>query len=291
MTVTDTTINTHLELVQQICRALAEPDETLPTLADLSARFHMSPYHLQRVFKRIVGVTPRQYADACRMQRLKTHLQEGTPVTHALYEAGFASSSSLYDLAAAQLGMTPAVYQQGGLATQISYTIVPCELGFLLVGATERGICAVRLGDTPEALERDLTAEFASARLERNDSGMREWVEALLEYLRGEHPSLDLPLDVRATAFQRRVWEELRTIPYGETRSYGQIAAAIGQPTAARAVAQACAHNPVALVIPCHRVVREDGHLGGYRWGTARKQRLLVQEAHARQSEDLSDAQ
>ena len=273
----------NLGLVEQMCRYLAESDDYSPTLEDLSARFHMSPYHLQRTFKRIVGVTPKQYAAAQRAERLKTRLKEKQTVTEALYEAGYSSSSTAYSQFTGQLGMTPATYRRGGQNTVIVYSITPCPLGSLLVAATSKGVCAVRLGDSEEELAAALAGEFSSAALQRSDAALTPWVSTIQDYLHGGHPSLDLPLDIQATAFQRRVWAALQQIPYGSTRSYRQVADAIGQPTAARAVARACATNPVALVIPCHRVVREDGSLSGYRWGIERKEALLAQEAGSTQ--------
>jgi AraC family transcriptional regulator of adaptative response/methylated-DNA-[protein]-cysteine methyltransferase len=272
----------NLALVEQVCRYLAESDDHTPTLEDLSQRFHMSPHHLQRTFKRIVGVTPKQFAAAQRAERLKTHLKEKQTVTEALYEAGYPSSSSAYGQSAGELGMTPATYRRGGRNTDIVYTITACPLGYLLVAATTKGICSVRLGDSADELAATLAGEFPAATLQRGNVALDTWVTTIQDYLHGGHPSMDLPLDVQATAFQRRVWAALRQIPYGMTRSYGQVAAAIGQPTAARAVARACATNPAALVIPCHRVVREDGSLSGYRWGIERKAALLAQEAGAR---------
>lgn len=270
----------HLALVERICRALVE-QETTPTLEELAATFHLSPYHLQRVFKRVVGVTPRQYADSQRVQRFKARLRDGDDVTPALYDAGYGSSSSVYEQSADQLGMTPGAYRRGGKTMTISYTLVPCSLGRLLVAATERGICAVRLGESDAALEATLRAEFPAATVARDDAALGEVVATLLRHLAGEQPHLDLPLDIQATAFQRQVWEALRAIPYGATRSYGAVAATIGRPTAVRAVARACATNPVALVVPCHRVVREDGSMGGYRWGIERKEALLQGEQQA----------
>ena len=270
----------NLALVQRICRYLSEPRDQLPTLDELAQEFHLSPYHLQRTFKRIVGVTPRQYAEAQRLERFKAGLKQGESVTDALYEAGYASNSSAYTQAARQFGMTPAAYRAGGGAA-ISYTVAESPLGWLLVAGTTKGLCAVRLGDSPAALEAELASEFPAAGVTRDDAGLGAPVMALMDYLHGAQPHLDLPLDVRATAFQQQVWRALQAIPAGSTRSYGEVAAAIGRPTAARAVARACATNPVALVIPCHRVIREDGALGGYRWGLERKERLLAQEARA----------
>lgn len=266
------------EVVERLCLFItAHADERL-TLADLGAAVGLSPQHLQRVFKRALGISPRQYAEARRLERLKTQLKTGSSVTAALYDAGYSSSSRLYERAPDQMGMTPAVYRQGGQGMTIQYTVVDCSLGCLLVAATERGVCFVSLGDAPADLETELRAEFPAADLRRDETHLNEWVQALLRHLEGQQPHLELPLDVRATAFQWRVWQALRDIPYGEARSYQQIAAAIGQPTAARAVGSACARNPVSLVIPCHRAVREDGGLGGYRWGLSRKAALLERE-------------
>lgn len=269
----------HLALVQAVCRTLDEQTDRPPTLEELGRQFGVSPYHLQRTFKRIVGVTPKQYASAQRTDRLKRHLKEKTTVTEAIYEAGYPSSSSAYGAAAAHLGMTPAAYRSGGPATTVTYSIVPCPLGYLLVAATANGLCAVRLGDSAEELAAALASEFPAASVQPDGGHLEPWLASLQDYLAGAQPHLDLPLDVRATAFQRRVWQALQAIPYGSTRSYSEVAQAIGQPAAARAVARACATNPVALVVPCHRVVREDGGLGGYRWGLERKEALLAQEA------------
>jgi AraC family transcriptional regulator of adaptative response/methylated-DNA-[protein]-cysteine methyltransferase len=273
----------HLELVQRVCRRIErEPeDEGAVSLAELSETVGLSPYHLQRVFKRVMGISPRQYAEACRVRRLKESLREGETVTNALYDSGYNSSSGLYGKAADHLGMTPATYRKGGTSTQVNYTITQSPIGRLLVAATERGVCAVRMGDNDAQLEATLREEYHTADLKRDDDVLGEWVEAILAHLSGKQPHLDLPIDVRATAFQWRVWEALRAIPYGSTRSYLQVATAIGQPSAVRAVARACATNPVALVVPCHRVVKEDGSLGGYRWGIGRKQTLLDNEHHA----------
>jgi AraC family transcriptional regulator of adaptative response/methylated-DNA-[protein]-cysteine methyltransferase len=271
----------NLALIEQVCAYLEQPHDRPPTLAELSARFGLSSYHLQRTFKRIVGVTPRQYAAEGRLTRFRGELRAGQPVTDALYDAGFQSSSAAHADAAERLGMTPAHYRRGAPATRIVYAIAPCALGWLLVAATERGLCAVRLGDSAEGLACDLAGEFPAAELQRDEGELSNWLHALLAYLDGRPARLDLPLDVRATAFQRRVWEALRAIPAGETRSYSEVAAAIGQPAATRAVANAVAANPAALVIPCHRVIRANGDAGGYRWGRARKEALLAREARA----------
>ena len=269
-------------LIRQICSVieehLRENNEGAPSLASLSAQTGVSPHHLQRTFKRLMGISPRQYADAKRLGVLKTQLRKGDDVTTALYEAGYGSSSRLYERANGQLGMTPATYRRGGEGMQIGYTIVDSPLGRLLVAATRRGISALYLGDSDARIESALRKEYPNAEIRRDRNGMTDWVRTILKHLRGLEPRLDLPVDVQATAFQRRVWEELRAIPYGSTRSYSQIARAIGRPKANRAVARACATNPVSVVIPCHRVVREDGNLGGYRWGLNRKQMLIEQE-------------
>lgn len=268
-----------IDLVERVCRFLEEPHERLPTLEELAARFAVSPYHLQRSFSRIVGVSPRRYADSHRQDRLRAQLRAGADVSGALYDAGYASSSAVYGQAGALLGMTPAHYRAGGRAANIRYTVTPCPLGHILVAATDRGICKVSLGDSPATLLEDLSNEFDGATIRHDGESLGAWVAALLDYLAGVQPHLDLPLDVQATAFQRQVWEALRAIPYGTTQTYQQVAQRIGRPTALRAVAQACAGNPAALIIPCHRVVRASGELGGYRWGVARKQALLEREA------------
>lgn len=234
---------------------------------------------LARAFKRILGITPRAYAEAHRVTRFKQELKRRKQVSPALYEAGYSSTSRVYERAHEQLGMTPATYARGGAGVDIDFVTVPTSLGRLLVAATDRGICRVMLGDSTAKLEADLRAEFDAAHVREERSGKLEgYIDAILSYLEGTEPHLDLPLDVRATAFQRRVWQELRQIPFGQTRTYAEVATAIGQPKAMRAVAQACANNPAALVIPCHRVVRNDGALGGYRWGVERKEALLEME-------------
>ena len=270
--------STQVAVVQQVCSYIeSHPHEPL-TLEVLGEQAAMSAFHLQRIFKRIMGITPRQYTEACRLGLLKEQLRDGDGVTKALYEAGYNSSSRLYEHTQAQLGMTPTLYRKGGKGMSITYTIVDCVLGRLLVAATDKGVCAVSLGSSDAALEAFLAGEYPAAERRRDGSDLTLWVNALLEHLNGQQPHLHLPLDVQATAFQWRVWAELQKIPYGSTRSYSEIARAVGNPNAARAVAQACATNPVAIVIPCHRVVRENGKPGGYRWGTERKERLLAQE-------------
>ncbi len=269
----------HVAIVHEACRHIEAHLEEPLTLAVLGARAELSPQHFQRLFKRVTGVTPRQYADACRLGTLKRRLRQRRTVTAAMYEAGYSSSSRLYERASAQLGMTPATYRNGGRQTAVRYTIVPCALGRLLLAATERGICAVSLGNRDADMEAFLADEFPAAERTRDDTALADWVSEVVRHLAGEQPHLDLPLDVRATAFQWRVWQELRRIPYGQTRTYTEVAAAIGQPSAVRAVARACATNPASVVIPCHRVVREDGDLAGYRWGLERKRKLIAGEA------------
>jgi len=267
-------------LVRDVCRLIdAHPDEPA-RLATLAARVRTTPHRLLRAFRGVLGISPRQYHDAGRIDRFKAGLRAGRRVSPALYDAGYSSPSRVYERAHLRLGMTPATYRRGAAGVPLAYTVVPCPLGQLLVAATERGICRIALGSGVTTLEAGLRAEFPAAELRRGgaDSALGEWVEQVLRYLDGRAQQLDLPLDIRATAFQQRVWEALRKIPYGRTRSYSEVARAIGRPRATRAVARACATNPAALVIPCHRVVRADGALGGYRWGIERKQALLARE-------------
>lgn len=266
------------ELVESICRFIDLNLEEQANLEQISQEVKVSQFHLQRVFKKLMGITPRQYADARRSQKFKERVKAGESVTVAMYEAGYGSSSRLYEKASNQLGMTPATYGKGGAGMAIDYAIAACPLGRLLVAATERGICAVTLGDRDQELLENLQSEYPKARIEPDEARLREQVQSLLAYLEGELPHPALTLDTRGTAFQKRVWEELRRIPAGATASYGEIARRLGQPSATRAVAQACATNPVAIVTPCHRVIRENGELGGYRWGLARKRKLLELE-------------
>jgi AraC family transcriptional regulator, regulatory protein of adaptative response / methylated-DNA-[protein]-cysteine methyltransferase len=275
------TAQTQAAWVADACRRLAAQEGSPLRLSDLGAALGVSPHHLQRTFKQLMGITPRQYADAVRLGHFRTHLKKGADVTAAVYDAGYGSSSRAYEGAGARLGMTPGAYRKGGQGMRIAYTVVASPLGRLLVAATERGISAVCLGDADAPLEAALREEYPAAAVRRDDAGLKAWVAAILQRMEGREPAPALPLDLRATAFQRRVWEELKAIPRGQTRSYGEIARRIGRPTAARAVARACATNPVAVVIPCHRVVGGGGALTGYRWGVERKQRLLEREAVA----------
>jgi AraC family transcriptional regulator of adaptative response/methylated-DNA-[protein]-cysteine methyltransferase len=273
------------ELVQSVCRLIDAQLEAPPNAAALGEEVKLSQFHLQRLFKKLMGITPRQYAEARRADRFKVGVKSGQTVTDAMYEAGYGSSSRLYEKAAAQLGMTPATYRKGGKGMTIHYTIAECPLGLLLVAATEKGICSVTLGDRGAGLTEDLHAEFPQAEIARDENRLRAQVNTLLAHLAGQEPHPDLPLDVQGTAFQKRIWEELRRIPYGQTASYSEIARRTGQPTATRAVARACATNPAALVTPCHRVIRENGEMGGYRWGIERKRQLLERERLASEQE------
>jgi len=273
--------NSRAKTVESICRFLREHTDEPVTLAALGERFGMNPFHLQRVFKSVLGVSPREFVDAIRMKSFKSQLRSGRSVTDAIYEAGFGSSSRLYERSGPQLGMTPATYQHGGKGMFIRYSTLDSPVGRMLLAATDRGVCAISFGDSDGGLLEGLRREFPGATVRRGDVVLRRWVRALLERLHGERPLPQLPLDVRATAFQRRVWEHLQSIPYGTTKSYGEVARAIGRTEGARAVARACASNPVAVAIPCHRVVRGTGDLGGYRWGTERKKALLALEQNA----------
>jgi len=255
----------------------AHLDERL-TLAELSRVAGLSPSHLQKAFKAALGLSPRDYVRLRRAERFKAEVRKGRSVTDALYEAGYGSGSRLYSDARARLGMTPGSYKRGGAGESVRFSTAACHLGRLLVASTERGLCAVQLGESDAALEATLRQDYPRAEVVRDDSVLREALAAILAHLEGNVPRLDLPIDVAATSFQWRVWRTLQEIPYGETRSYAQVAATLGQPKAVRAVARACATNRVALVVPCHRVVRADGSPGGYRWGASRKRRLLKQE-------------
>jgi len=277
-------VDAQIDLVQRACRFLNSSDSETVKLADLARHVGVSTFHLQRTFKSIMGISPRQYLAAQRFANFKTRVKEGETVTNALYDAGFNSSSRLYEQAAGELGMTPATYGRGGEGANISYTIVSSLLGRLLVAVTERGVCAVKMGDSDAKLEKDLHREYPAATINRDNAGLRSAVQTVLSHLTNE-PKQELPLDIRATAFQRQVWEKLRTIPYGQTLSYSAVAKALGNPGAVRAVGRACATNPVALVIPCHRVVREDHSLGGYRWGLDRKRKLLERERTSKSPE------
>ena len=268
-------------LVRRVCSEIEGNTDGPVSLRALAEVTRLSPAHLQRTFRQAMGITPRQYADALRVARLKSELRKGKDVTTALHEVSYGSSSRLYEKSDAHLGMTPAIYRKGGLGMNISYTIAPCSLGRVLVAATERGISAVYLGDRDSDLVAALRKEYPRAEIRSGSGEHSNWVRAIVRHLAGTNPQLDLPTDVMATAFQRRVWEALRSIPQGATRTYSEVARSIGQPSAIRAVARACATNPVSIVVPCHRVVRTDGSLAGYRWGIERKKSLLERERHA----------
>ena len=263
--------------IEKAC-AFISSAETLPTLEEVARHVGMSPTHFQKSFVRALGISPRAYADAGRQERLRQLLREGEPISGALYEAGFGSPSRVYEFAARYLGMTPKDYQQGGRAALVLFTVVPCPLGQLLVAATHKGLCSVRIGDDEDTLIRELETEFHSADLRPATDELKAWTQSLVDYIAGTAPWPLLPYDIKATAFQRKVWEWLRTIPPGETMTYGEAAEALGMPNAARAVARACATNPVALVIPCHRIVPKAGGVGGYRWAPDRKKQLLAVE-------------
>ena len=270
--------NPQTATVKEMCRYIEQHLDEPVTLEKLATAFGQSPFHLQRTFKKALGITPRAYADSCRMDLLKRNLQSGRSVTHALYDAGYSSSSRLYERTASQLGMTPDKYRRGAIATSIRYTCADSPLGRTLVAATEKGICAIQFGERDEELVEGLKREFPFAVRKRDDETMRSWTEAVLRQISGHKLNRSLPLDIQATAFQKRVWTHLQSLPFGTTQSYGEVAKAIGQPNAARAVARACASNRIAVAIPCHRVVREDGEMGGYRWGVERKRALLQME-------------
>ena len=265
-----------VELVEKVSRWIEARLDQPVTLAALGKELSLSPFHLQRTFKLLTGITPRAYADACRMRHLKTGLRQGHSVTHALYDAGYGSARGLYERASSQLGMTPATYRKGGAGATIHYSIADSPLGKLMVAATERGLCAVEFAEAEDPLRAALRSEYKSAVLIEEEPSA--YTDAIIKQLKGQPLPGKLPLDIEATTFQRRVWQHLQTIPFGQTQSYSEVARQIGQPKAARAVARACASNPVAIAIPCHRVVRNDGEPGGYRWGMDRKEAILQSE-------------
>jgi len=257
----------------------AHIDRAVP-LAELASHAKLSASHLQRSFKKLIGVSPKQYQDALRLTRFKSRLRAGDTVSRATYDAGFGSSSRVYEKSDSMLGMTPAAFRRGGAGVRIAYTIADAPIGRVLIATTERGVCAVEIGTTHADVERALKSDFPNAIIERDDDGHRTWVRAVLDRVRhpGTSRSNRIPLDVNGTAFQMKVWAALQEIPAGERRSYREVAASIGQPSATRGVARACATNRVAVVIPCHRVVRESGELAGYKWGIDRKRQLLDEE-------------
>jgi len=265
--------------VLEACRKITESDESL-SLEELAHVANLSPFYFQRLFKKIVGVTPKQYAMEKRVNRVREHLRKASTITRAMYDAGFASSSRFYEKATATLGMKPSAYKNGAQDVRLHFAIVPCFLGLVLVAATAQGICSIDFGDTVEVLKENLRRRFPKAVFLSPDPDFTAMVAKVLAFLEDPHRGrLDLPLDVQGTAFQRRVWLALQEIPPGGTVSYANIASRVGKPKAARAVARACASNPVAVAIPCHRVVRGNGQLGGYRWGLDRKRVLLERES------------
>lgn len=276
--VADTRDSHWTAVVAELCR-LIESAERAPSLEQLARHAGWSPWHLHRVFKSVTGLTPKGYADAHRAQRVRRGLAGGGSVTGTIFDAGFGSSSRFYEKADAVLGMTPTRYRAGGAGTQIRFAVGRCFLGEILVAASARGICAILLGDDADALVRDLQDRFPRAELLGGDAQFERMVAQVVGFVEKPRAGFDLPLDVQGTAFQQRVWQALRRIPPGKTASYAEVARRIGVPQAVRAVAGACAANTLAVAIPCHRVVRSDGGLSGYRWGIARKRALLEREA------------
>jgi AraC family transcriptional regulator, regulatory protein of adaptative response / methylated-DNA-[protein]-cysteine methyltransferase len=266
--------------VTKACR-LIETAEEMPTLEALAESAGMSRFHFHRVFKSVAGVTPKAYAAAHRAQRVREELSRSNTVTEAIYGAGFNSGGRFYATASETLGMTPTNFRSGGEGTSIRFAVGECSLGSIVVAATDKGVCAILLGDAPESLVRDLENRFPNAKLIGGDEGFEQWVAKVVGFVEAPALGLELPLHVRGTAFQQRVWRALREIPAGSTASYTEIARRIGAPKAVRAVAQACAANALAVAIPCHRVVRNDGALSGYRWGVERKRALLKREARS----------
>ena len=265
-------------IVQQACRTIEAADD-LPQLDDLAAAAGMSRFHFHRVFKAVTGVTPKAYASAHRSRRVRAELERGAKVTDAIYDAGFNSNGRFYASSSKVLGMKPTDFRAGGTGAFIRFAVAECSLGSILVAASTVGVCAILLGDDPDALVRDLQDRFPKAELGGGDKAFEDWVARVIQFVEAPRLGLDLPLDIRGTAFQQRVWKALTEIPTGRTSSYREIAEKIGAPAAVRAVAMACAANALAVAIPCHRVVRHDGALSGYRWGVERKLALLEREA------------
>lgn len=270
-----------IEAIRRASMYLASHADQTITLTHLARVAAMSPYHLQRRFKAIVGLSPREFQSAVRADRLRTSLRDGRDITSAIYEAGYGSPSRVYEAAPTGRGVSLAAYRRGGAGLRIDYSTFQAPIGLVLVAATDAGVCAVKIGDTAATLERELRNEYPGADIRVSVQRNNAWTDAIRRHLRGDSPSLDLPIDVQATAFQWKVWRELQRIPYGETRAYSDVARQIGKPKAVRAVARACATNPVALVVPCHRVVPATGATGGYRWGAERKETLLKREARS----------
>jgi AraC family transcriptional regulator, regulatory protein of adaptative response / methylated-DNA-[protein]-cysteine methyltransferase len=270
--------NPRHEMIKFVCRYIEQHLDEPITLAGLGEEFRQSPFHLQRSFKAALGITPKEYANSCRMRDFRQMLKVGHSVTRAMHEAGYSSTSRLYSRTTSELGMEPAKYRRGAIAAPIRYTCADSPLGRILIAATEKGICSIQFADSDEELEQGLKQEFPFALRRREDDDLVHLTHKVLSHMSGQKVSSSLPLDIQATAFQRRVWSYLQSIGFGETRSYSEVAKAIRQPSAFRAVARACATNPVAIAIPCHRVLRSNGNLGGYRWGLDRKKMLLEME-------------
>jgi AraC family transcriptional regulator, regulatory protein of adaptative response / methylated-DNA-[protein]-cysteine methyltransferase len=279
----------HVAAVERAC-ALLRKSETVPSLAELADAAGISPFHFHRVFKQITGATPRDYARTHRLGRFAEKLDSGEPVTEAIYASGFGSSSRAYEAAPAGLGMTPGARRRGGGGQTIRFAMVETPIGWALVAATERGICMTALGEDRENLLAALRQRFPAAEVIADEAGLKDWADRIVHFITAPERNLDLPLDIQGTAFQARVWRALQKIPFGRTASYSEIAAALGQPKAVRAVAQACAANKLALLVPCHRVIRSDGDLGGYHWGLERKRALLASERAAREAVDEAAA-
>jgi AraC family transcriptional regulator, regulatory protein of adaptative response / methylated-DNA-[protein]-cysteine methyltransferase len=278
--------NPNADLIRDVCRYVEDHSDEALTLAELAALASMSRFHFGRTFKQVVGLTPKQYLTSVRLRKLKDGLGKDKAIDAAALDAGYGSSSRVYEKATSHLGMTPREYRRRGEGVTISYASMQTPIGLMLIGATDRGICFVGFGSALGELVRQLTREYSKARIEPMSQpyhpDFRAWADAIARHLAGEQPCPELPLDIRATAFQMRVWKYLQTIPPGDVESYAEVAAAIGRPTAARAVAAACARNPAAVLIPCHRVIRGSGALGGYRWGLARKRELIDNERAAK---------
>ena len=275
------------EMIAHICHQI-ESSEKSVSLQELATAAGFSPFHFQRLFKSIVGISPKQYELAQRTKRVRHELAQASSITDAVYNAGFGASSSFYNEATEILGMQPMSYQKGGNGVAIRYTVQPCDLGWVTVAATDRGICAIQFGDDQGTAIAQLQERFPNAQLQTNDPEFDRWVEAIIAYVGAPQANLNLPLDIQGTVFQQKVWQALRAIPLGQTASYSEVAQRLGNPKAVRAVARACATNDIAVAIPCHRVVGSNGSLTGYRWGIDRKQNLLVKEAAQQGSSDLT---
>ncbi len=277
----DNAVNPRSKLIRDACSYLEGHRADLVTLNELARALGSSPFYLQRVFRKALGVSPKEYSERLQLMNAKALLKDGQSIRRSTYSSGHNSTGWLYTHGQAKLGMRPGEYKDGGSGKTITYAIATCSLGRLLVGSTEKGVCSVIMGGSEEEVKQYLSLEFPEAVLTRGDDGLSLYLDRILEYVDGEGESSlsDLPLDIRASSFQLRVWKELQRIPYGSTNTYTEIAQRIGSPVAVRAVASGCANNPVALVVPCHRVIRKDGTLGGYRWGLERKAALLAKES------------